>query len=386
MQDVRDARYRMQDTGCIPDVVQFSPMVDYKDSGVDAQKKEGSLQRILDYVNCTFSLNVCKPLLPVGYYANVIDLRPIGFPIGIAFSTDGVGTKLLVAEKMKRYDTVGIDCVAMNVNDLLCVGATPVSMVDYIAVSEANPALMGEIGKGLHRGCELAGVNLCGGEIAQVADLLAKREGSASFDIVGSAIGTVAPDKILVGSDLREGDCLIGLDSTGLHSNGYSLARKVCFEMGKLSVDNYVPELGKTIGEEMLIPTRIYVKEVVEILNKVPVKALFHITGDGLFNLTRTSRAVGYRIEQFPEPPPVFSFIQKLGNISTEEMFRVFNMGIGFVFAVPDDSSQVDAIRRCAERSGYRAHVLGYVTEDPERKIHLQPYGLTGRDGKFYHA
>ena len=137
-------------------------MVDYKDSGVDAGKKEGSLHRLLDHVTRTFDFNVCRPLLPIGYYANVIDLRPAGFPLGIAFSTDGVGTKLLVAEMIDKYDTVGIDCVAMNVNDIICVGATPISMVDYIAVSEAKPALLEQVGLGLARGCELAGVNLPG--------------------------------------------------------------------------------------------------------------------------------------------------------------------------------------------------------------------------------
>lgn len=361
-------------------------MVEYKDSGVDAQKKEGSLQRILDYVNRTFSLNVCRPLLPVGYYANVIDLRPIGIPIGIAFSTDGVGTKLLVAEKMKRYDTVGIDCVAMNVNDLLCVGATPVSMVDYIAVSEAAPEILGEIGKGLYRGCEMAAVNLCGGEIAQVGELLARKEGTISFDIVGTTIGTVEPDKIIIGQNLAEGDRIIGLESNGLHSNGYSLARKVCFDIGKLSIDQHVAELGKSIGEEMLIPTRIYVREVLELMKELPVKGLFHITGDGLFNLVRTSKAVGYRIENFPTPSPIFSLIQKLGNIPSEEMFRVFNMGIGFVIALPDDSSHVQTVMKRAEKAGYKAHELGYVIEDPNRTIHLKPYGLVGNAGKFRKA
>src|SRR5262245_40730815 len=162
-------------------------MVDYKAVGVDAGKKEAGLSRLLEYVNRTFTLNACRPLLPIGYFANVIDLTPAGFPIGVAFSTDGVGTKLLIAEDLRKYDTVGIDCVAMNVNDLLCVGATPISMVDYVAVSEANSDLLNELGKGLYRGCELAQVNLCGGEIAQVAELLAKKEGHVSFDVVGTA-------------------------------------------------------------------------------------------------------------------------------------------------------------------------------------------------------
>lgn len=358
-------------------------MVDYKSVGVDAAKKEGSLSRLLEFVNQTFALNPCKPLLPIGYFANVIDLTPAGFPVGIAFSTDGVGTKLLVAEKMRRYDTVGIDCVAMNVNDILCVGATPVSMVDYIAVSEANASLLEEVGKGLYRGCEMAGINLAGGELAQVAELLASKEDTTSFDIVGTAIGIVRPDRIIVGQDLQEGDQLIGLPSSGLHSNGFTLARKILFDIGRYSVADYSQELGRTIGDELLQPTRIYVKEVLEVLKTVPVKALFHITGDGLFNLTRTAKAVGFRIEHIPAPPPIFHLLRKVGKVSVEEMFRVFNMGIGFVLAVPNDSSLLSKIREIAQAAGHDAYRLGYVTGDEERAIHLVPYGIVGRNGSF---
>jgi phosphoribosylformylglycinamidine cyclo-ligase len=359
-------------------------VTDYKSAGVDAEKKEGSLGRLLEYVNRTFGFNSCRPLLPIGYYANVIDLRPAGFPVGIAFSTDGVGTKLLVAEAMRKYDTVGIDCIAMNVNDLICVGATPVSMVDYIAVSEANATLLEEVAKGLHAGCEQAGVNLCGGELAQVAELLARKPGVTSFDIVGTAIGTVDPEKILVGQDLQEGDVLVGLESSGLHSNGYTLARKICFEIGKLAPDTYVPELKRTIGEELLEPTRIYVKPVLEMLRQIAPRALFHITGDGLFNLIRTQRPVGFRIETFPEPPPVFRILQDMGKITNEEMFRVFNMGIGFVIALPPGAAGIDTARRIANAAGYRAHVLGRVTEDPERTIIVEPYRIRSRAGKFH--
>jgi len=358
-------------------------MVDYKSTGVDAGKKEGSLNRLLEYVTRTFALNPCKPLLPIGYYANVIDLTPIGFPVGIAFSTDGVGTKLLVAEMAGKYDTVGIDCVAMNVNDLLCVGATPVSMVDYIAVSEANASLLEEVAKGLYAGCELAGINLSGGELAQVAELLAKRDRHVSFDIVGTAIGTVAPGKILIGQDLQPGDRLIGLSGNGLHSNGYTLARRILFDIGKFKIDDYNEDLQRTIGEELLRPTRIYVREILQILQQVPVKALFHITGDGLFNLTRTARAVGYRIESFPEPPAIFQLLQRIGKVPTAEMFRVFNMGIGFVIAVPDDSTFIQTIQRIVRAAGQDAIPIGFVTEDPARTITVEPYGIRGNSRQF---
>lgn len=359
-------------------------MTDYKAVGVDAEKKEGSLNRLLEYVHRTFDLNACRPLLPIGYYANVIDLRPLGFPVGIAFSTDGVGTKLLVAESMQKYDTVGIDCIAMNVNDLICVGATPISMVDYIAVSEANAELLANVGKGLLAGCEMAGINLSGGELAQVAELLARKPGATSFDIVGTAIGTVDPERIVIGQDLQAGDLVLGLESSGLHSNGYTLARKVCFEIGKFSANQFVADLSRTVGEELLEPTRIYVKPVVEMLKRASIRALFHITGDGLFNLTRTAKAVGYRLDAFPEPPAIFQLIQKTGRIAHEEMFRVFNMGIGFVIVVPDDSSQQEIISEISQSHGLKLHRLGHVTEDKDRTIEVVPYHLRSRNGRFY--
>jgi phosphoribosylformylglycinamidine cyclo-ligase len=357
--------------------------MDYRTAGVDAVKKEGSLKVLLEYVNRTFGLNSCKPLLPIGYYANVIDLSAAGFKVGIALSTDGVGTKLLIAEMMKKYDTVGIDCIAMNVNDLICVGATPISMVDYIATNEANPALLSEIGKGLYEGCEKAGINLSGGELAQVADLLAKKEGVTTFDIVGTAIGIVDPDRLIVGQDLEPGDVIIGLESAGLHSNGYTLARKICFDLAGLSVDSYRHELGKTIGEALLEPTRIYVKEILEILKQFAVHGLFHITGDGLFNLTRTIKPVGYKIVSFPQPPAIFQMIQRLGNVAIEEMFRVFNMGIGFILVVPNQAQNVSKIMKIIAGYGYGAHVLGQVIEDSKRTIHLEPYSLRSESGSF---
>lgn len=361
-------------------------MTDYKSTGVDSEKKESGLSKLLHYVNGTFGFNACRPLLPIGYYANVIDLRPAGFPVGIAFSTDGVGTKLLVAESMGKYDTVGIDCVAMNVNDLICVGATPVSMVDYIAVSEANAQLLAEVGKGLYAGCEAAGVNLSGGELAQVAELLAKNPGHTTFDIVGTAIGTVDPERIIIGADLRPGDAVFGLESSGLHSNGYTLARKVCFETAGLSVEHYIPEFGRTLGEELLEPTLIYVKPVLEMIRQAQVRGLFHITGDGLFNLTRTATPVGYHLDAFPQPPAVFQFLQERGGIALTEMFRVFNMGIGFVIVAPDDSQQHEILRRIAQTHRLKIHHLGHITEDQDRTIEVAPFRIRSRNGRFYSA
>jgi phosphoribosylformylglycinamidine cyclo-ligase len=216
-----------------------------------------------------------------------------------------------------------------------------------------------------------------------VAELLAQKPGKISFDIVGTAIGTVDPDKIIIGQRLTDGDILIGLESNGLHSNGYTLARKICFEANHFSVGQYIEEFGKTLGEELLRPTRIYVKEILEMMKHVEIKGLFHITGGGLFNLIRTEAPVGYRIEKFPDPPPVFRFLQETGRISNEEMFRVFNMGIGFAVVIRDDSSSCDTIIEIARRAGCAAHRLGYVTADPYRTITVESFGIVGRSGSF---
>jgi phosphoribosylformylglycinamidine cyclo-ligase len=286
---------------------------------------------------------------------------------------------------MDRYDTIGIDCVAMNVNDILCVGATPVSMVDYIAVSEAHAGLLEQVAKGLFQGCEMAGINLSGGELAQVAELLARKEGKVSFDIVGTAIGTVHPEKMIVGQNIEEGDWIVGLESNGLHSNGYTLARKICFDVKKLKVGQYIDEFGKTVGEELLRPTRIYVKEVLEVITHVNVKGLFHITGDGFLNLLRTLNPVSYIIENFPAIPPVFRFLQESGKISDEEMFRVFNMGIGFIVVIPGDPAQFDKIQEVARTGGYRAHRLGHVRKDESRSVRIEPFQIVGKAGSFKH-
>jgi phosphoribosylformylglycinamidine cyclo-ligase len=264
------------------------------------------------------------------------------------------------------------------------VGAAPVSMVDYIAVSEANEKLLAEVAKGLYVGCEMAGVSLSGGELAQVAELLNKKPGKTSFDIVGTAIGTVDPDHIIIGQNLKQGDMLVGMESSGVHSNGYTLARKICFDANRLSATDYIQDLGRTIGEELLMPTRIYVKEVLEMLKQVQIKGLFHITGDGFFNLTRTSAGVGYRIESLPEPPAIFHYLQKMGNISYAEMFRVFNMGIGFALVIPDDSTQWEKLQSIANAAGRRIHRLGYVVDDPSRTITIEPYQIAGHSGSFH--
>jgi phosphoribosylformylglycinamidine cyclo-ligase len=347
-------------------------------SGVVAQ--ESGLSALLRSIRRTFDVaSGLRPTLDIGYFANVVPVTPT---LGIAISTDGVGTKLLVAQAVGKLDTVGIDCVAMNVNDVLCVGARPVALVDYVAVEEADPAILGPLGEGIARGCIEAGVSCPGGEIAQVREMLRGAKPGSACDLVGTAIGTVDLDKVITGADVEAGDVLLGLESSGLHSNGFTLARRALLERGKLALDGHVAELGATLGEVLLEPTRIYVQPVLRVLaGGVPVRALAHITGDGLFNLVRTTKPVGFDIERWPEPPPIFRLIQRLGDIPDEEMYRAFNMGIGFALVVAPAGA--DAARTLLERAGLRVHTLGVATDDAGRTVRLRPRRLTGRAGRF---
>src|SRR5262245_44906598 len=245
------------------------------------------LEPVLRWVERTHGLRPgAEPLLANGYFANVV---PVNAREGVAISTDGVGTKLLVAQAVGRYDTVGIDCVAMNVNDVLCVGATPISLVDYIAVEEPSRELLEPLARGLYRGCEIAGVNIPGGETAYVREMLRGAHPGRAFDMVGTCIGTVELSRIIAGAKIAEGDVLLGLESAGIHSNGFTMARRALLTQGGLRYDAHVPELGTTLADELLRPTRIYVREVLALLGSgVEVRALAHMTGGGLWNLVRT--------------------------------------------------------------------------------------------------
>src|SRR5262245_58697897 len=224
-----------------------------------------ALAALLRWIRPTFGYaGEAQPVLDVGYFANVVPVAP---NLGIAISTDGVGTKLLVAQETDRLDTVGIDCVAMNVNDVLCVGARPVALVDYIALEEASPPRLDALGRGLAKGCELAGVSCPGGELAQVREMLRGTRPGNAVDLVGTAIGVVALDRVLDGGAVRAGDVLLGLESNGLHSNGFTLARRVLLDSAGLKLDARVPELGGTLVDELLRPTHIYVKPVLQLLD-----------------------------------------------------------------------------------------------------------------------
>ena len=353
----------------------------YAASGVDSTKAEAGLDRLRAWIEKTFPLNPsAQPHLPLGYFANIIRLD--GLNLGIGITTDGVGTKLLVAELLGKYDTVGIDCIAMNVNDLLCVGATPISFVDYVAVETLQPDVLDALGQGLHRGAELARVNISGGEIAQLKEMIRGIRDGSGLDLAGTAIGTVPLDRVIVGKDIEPGDTLIGLASSGIHSNGLTLARQVLLKDARLKVDSHLQEFGRTVGEELLEPTRIYVPEITAMFAaNVNLKALIHITGDGFFNLTRTEAAIGYHIHTLPPPLPIFSVLQDRGQLTDAEMYQVFNMGIGFCVVVAE--VEADRVIQIAAEHDVQAWRIGTTVESPQRTITIEPCNLTSSDGHF---
>jgi phosphoribosylformylglycinamidine cyclo-ligase len=306
----------------------------YAKAGVDQGAADSAVAGL---VRALGAIRLDRPSAQVplpGHYASVIRIDE---RTGIALSTDGVGTKLLVAEELGRFDTVGIDCVAMNVNDVICVGAEPLAMLDYIAVPRADPAVCEEIGVGLARGAELAGVEIPGGELAQLGDLV------SSVDVSGACFGTVALDAIVDGSAVESGDSVIGLPSSGIHSNGYTLARAA---LAGIPLGD--ERLGQPLGDVLLEPTEIYVKPVIELLRSpVEVRGLAHITSGGTGNLLRLAAEVGYEIDDPLPVPPVFGLIQERGDVSDEEMHEVFNMGCGFcvVVAPGEEAAALDLLR-----------------------------------------
>ena len=357
----------------------MSEHLTYKGAGVDTEQQDRIMPNLTHWIERTFQNRPNSVKLPLGYFANVVD---VGNELAIALSTDGVGTKILVAELMNKYDTIGIDCVAMNVNDVLCVGATPVAMLDYVAVEAPHTDLMAQLVQGLYKGAELAKVTIPGGEIAQVGEMVHGIRPGYGFDLVGSCIGTVRPEKILTGRHTKDGDIIVGLRSTGVHSNGLSLARRVFFDQLKWTHDREVSELGRSLGEELLEPTRIYVREVLEMLDRnLNVKALAHITSTGFLNLSRADASVSYVIDSLPEPHPIFRLIQHHGGISNEEMFFTYNMGIGFcVIVAPED---VDAVLSIAHAHGAKSDVIGHTVTDSRKEVRIPHYRLLGSGGKF---
>ena len=319
-----------------------------------------------------------KAIVGTGHYANVL---AIDDRTGIALCTDGVGTKVIVAMQAGRFDTIGIDCVAMNVNDLICVGAEPLAMVDYLAVEQPDPDVLRAIGEGLKRGAELAGIEIPGGELAELPELIRGHPSPLGFDLAGAAFGTVPLDRLITGAEIEPGDAVIALPASGIHSNGLTLARRTLLEEGRYSLDDVPPELGRSIGEELLEPTSIYVRAVLELIgSEAEVRGLAHITGDGLLNLLRLNEGVGYEISEPLPEPPVFGLIASAGGLPASEMHQAFNMGVGFCCIVPQQDG--DAATSLLAAHHPTARRIGQVTAEPG-VIRLPSAGITGRKEGF---
>ena len=347
------------------------------------------LTALLKWVNGTARFRaqgVGRRVVDVGFFASVVEITR---DLGLALCTDGVGSKVLVAEMLHRYDTIGIDCVAMNVNDAICVGAEPISLLDYIAIERATPQMLEDIAKGLHEGARQANVAIVGGEISQMPEIIKGREPGGGLDLVGMCAGVVPLDRIILGRDVAPGDVIMGVRSSGIHSNGFTLARRALFEAGGLAPDQYVAELGGSVGDELLRPTSIYVAPVVDLLrHRVLVKALVHITSDGLLNLGRIDNdRVGFRIDALPEPPPIFELIRTSGRVAEAEMYRVFNMGIGFCLIVPADSAVIETVTQAfatpRDTGAFEARVIGEVVADSRKRVILTRQRLVGEGDAF---
>jgi len=321
----------------------------YAESGVDIDQEEVAIKALIGEMKQTRK-GIGKPL--GGHYAGMISFGKYA----LVLCTDGVGSKVLIANALKKWDTVGIDCMAMNVNDALCVGAEPLAFVDYLALDSPNPTFTKEIGKGLKNAAELANVSIIGGETASLPELI------NGFDLAGTALSYVEKDHIITGEKITPGDVIIGVKSSGIHSNGYSLVRKIIDQSPWTYTDKFPEELyqDQTIGEILLTPTAIYVKEILTLLKKLEVHGLAHITGGGLRNLNRLNNKVQYTINNPFTPQDIFTFLQKTGNVDDHEMYQTFNMGMGFVVILPESHAD-EAISLLKKHSLYEIKKVGII-------------------------
>ena len=322
--------------------------MDYKKAGVDIEQAERLTEKIKTIVHKK-DKNVISGIGDFGA------MYKLGDSILVS-GTDGVGTKLKIAFLMDKHDTVGIDLVAMNVNDILTKGAHPLFFMDYIAAGKLQSRVIEQVISGIVKGCDDAECSLIGGETAEMPGFYTEGE----YDLAGFVVGEVKADRVIDGSNVNTGDTIIGLSSSGLHSNGFSLIRKIFFQ--ELEMSTYVPEFGKTLGEELITPTRIYVKKLFKVLAdfRENIHGMAHITGGGFRNIKRINENKGYVIDKLPEIPPVFQLTQEKGGITDSEMFKTFNMGIGFVIITDNPDAVCSALKP-------DAHIIGFV--DDSKKI-----------------
>lgn len=333
----------------------------YKDSGVDKEAGYKSVNLIKGMLKKTYIPGV---LSDIGGFSGLfqLDVKDYKEPVLVS-GTDGVGTKLKIAFMMDKHNTIGQDCVAMCVNDIVCQGAKPLFFLDYIATGKLIPEKMASIVEGITNGCIQAGCALIGGETAEMPGFYKEDE----YDLAGFCVGIVDKSKIITGENIKEGDMLIGLPSSGIHSNGYSLVRKIVFEKEKMDIDRHIPELGKTIGEELLIPTRIYVPVVLDLIGKFNIKGISHITGGGFYeNIPRMlPKGLTAHIDTSTiKVPVIFHLLQKWGNIEKKEMYSTFNMGVGMVLAV--DKAELDSIANYLKDKKEDFYILGEIKAGQE--------------------
>jgi phosphoribosylformylglycinamidine cyclo-ligase len=325
----------------------------YAGAGVDIDKKSRSIDALVMHLKYRRKGRLGAPIDLPGHFTGLIDFGDYA----LTLCTDGVGTKLLIADAMKKWDTVGIDCVAMNVNDTICVGAEPIAFVDYIAIDKADEKVTSEVGKGLNVGAKLSNMTIVGGEIALLPELV------KGFDLAGTCLGMVRKTEYVSGEDIYPGNALIGLPSSGIHSNGLTLARKI-LEQNDIGYRDKVEGLSRSVGLELLEPTTIYVQQVLRMLGKFDIHGMANMTGGGLRNLLRLKKGIGFEIYDPMKPNRVFDVLQELGNVADEEMYQTFNMGMGYCMVVPED--EASAVVKAAGRG---AKVVGRAVKRPGVRV-----------------
>lgn len=341
--------------------------MDYKSAGVDVEAGYKAVELMKGHVKSTFRPEVLCDIGGFGGLFSIAKAKEMEEPVLVS-GTDGVGTKLKIAFVTDKHNTIGIDAVAMCVNDVVCSGAEPLFFLDYIACGKNEPEKIAEIVSGVAEGCRQAGCSLIGGETAEMPGFYPVDE----YDLAGFTVGIMDKTKAVDGSRICDGDVLIGIASSGIHSNGYSLVRKV-FDINKESMDTYVEELGSTLGEALLVPTKIYVKTVLELIKKVDVKGLSHITGGGFIENIPRMMPEGTKVnikEGTWDILPIFKMLEEKGNVERMSMYNTFNMGIGMVAAV----AKADAEKALSviEEAGEKAYIIGNVTKGQGINIELQ--------------
>lgn len=337
----------------------------YKEAGVSLEAGYESVRLIKSHVNRTKVLGTVDS---IGAFGGMFDLSLLNMKEPVLVSgTDGVGTKLMLAFECDKHDTIGIDAVAMCVNDVLVQGAMPIFFLDYLAVGKNTPTKIEQLVKGVADGCVMSECALIGGETAEMPDMYDANH----YDIAGFCVGAVEKSKLLHGQNIASGQILVGLPSSGCHSNGFSLIRKVLLKDAKLDLNRYYPEFNKTLGEELLTPTKIYVKAIKKLLNEgVDIKGMSHITGGGFFEniprMLKEGQGVSIDVKSFPRPK-IFDLIMEKGEIDEKEMYNVFNMGIGFVMAL--DPKDVTRVQELLTSIGEPSYVIGEVTDKGEVEL-----------------